>query len=417
LTLLDDASGGTYPKLLVDENGWENIWYHSTGGSGELRQVERFAWEADHDFVEDDDDQCPDTPYGAVDIDYYGCSYLQRDDDYDSIPNADDLCPDTPGTERHLADGDGCSPSQKDSDGDGVNDADDDCSGTTDLITVDANGCSDGQRDSDADGVNDDVDQCPDTPPGEVPDLNGCGSSQRDNDGDGVNDKDDFMPNDASQQYDSDGDGLGDDPEGTNGDDCPTEAGTSTVDRQGCPDLDEDGISDENDDDDDGDGWSDVDEIANGTDPRFMLDFPRTDDGETGGGTDGGGDDGSGGSDEVTDSSGEGGLSMAVIGGIIGVIALLLIGVAALLLTGGKKEPALGIPSLLDAEVALGAPAAPAAVASAAATPAAATTADDSGQKGEMVATGDPCKHCGAMEVYHIPSYGADYCKSCKQYN
>ena len=420
LTLLDDASGGTYPKLLVDENGWENIWYHSTGGSGELRQVERFAWEADHDFVEDDDDHCPDTPYGAVDIDYYGCSYLQRDDDYDSIPNADDLCPDTPGTERHLADGDGCSPSQKDSDGDGVNDADDDCSGTTDLTSVDANGCSDGQRDSDADGVNDDVDQCPDTPPGEVPDLNGCGSSQRDNDGDGVNDKDDFMPNDASQQYDSDGDGLGDDPEGTNGDDCPTEAGTSTVDRQGCPDLDEDGISDENDDDDDGDGWSDADEIANGTDPRFMLDFPRTDDGGTDGGTDGGGDggdDGSGGSDEVTDSSGEGGLSIALIGGIIGVIALLLIGVAALLLTGGKKEPALGIPSLLDAEVALGAPAAPAAVASAAPAPAAATTADDSGQKGEMVATGDPCKHCGAMEVYHIPSYGADYCKSCKQYN
>jgi|GEM_PF-821011 len=427
LTLLDDASGGTYPKLLVDENGWENIWYHSTGGSGELRQVQRFAWEADHDFVEDDDDQCPDTPYGADDIDFYGCSYLQRDDDYDSIPNADDLCPDTPGTERHLADGNGCSPSQKDSDGDGVNDADDDCSGTTDLITVDDNGCSDEQRDSDNDGVNDNVDQCPDTPPGEQPDLNGCGGSQRDNDGDGVNDKDDFMPNDDSQQYDSDGDGLGDNTAGTNGDDCPTEFGTSTVDLQGCPDLDEDGTSNANDDDDDGDGWSDADEIANGTDPLFMLDFPRVDDGGSDGegtdtGGDGSGDGTSDGSGDQTETSGQGGPSMALIGGIVAVIVLLLAGVAALLLTGGKKEPALGVPSLLDAQTALGTPGAPGSVGGAtSAAPAAAATAtagtQDSGQKGEMVATGKPCKHCGAMDVHHIPSYGADYCKSCKEYN
>jgi hypothetical protein len=427
LTLMDDASGGAYPKILVDENGWESVWYFSTGTTGQLRQIDRFAWEADHDFVTDENDQCPDTPYGAGDIDFYGCSYPQRDDDYDSIPNSDDLCDETPGTERHLADGNGCSPSQKDADGDGVNDAIDDCSGTTDFETVDSYGCSDEQRDSDNDGVNDNVDQCPDTPPGEQPDLNGCGGSQRDNDGDGVNDKDDFMPNDDSQQYDSDGDGLGDNTAGTNGDDCPTEFGTSTVDLQGCPDLDEDGTSNANDDDDDGDGWSDADEIANGTDPLFMLDFPRVDDGGSDGegtdtGGDGSGDGTSDGSGDQTETSGQGGPSMALIGGIVAVIVLLLAGVAALLLTGGKKEPALGVPSLLDAQTALGTPGAPGSVGGAtSAAPAAAATAtagtQDSGQKGEMVATGKPCKHCGAMDVHHIPSYGADYCKSCKEYN
>ena len=54
----------------------------------------------------------------------------------------------------------------------------------------------------------------------------------------------DLLPNDASQQSDSDGDGFGDNPAGTNGDACPSQQGTSTIDRNGCTDTDGDGRSD-----------------------------------------------------------------------------------------------------------------------------------------------------------------------------
>ena len=54
----------------------------------------------------------------------------------------------------------------------------------------------------------------------------------------------DILPNDATQQSDTDGDGFGDNPTGTNGDACPSQPGTSTVDRNGCPDTDSDGVSD-----------------------------------------------------------------------------------------------------------------------------------------------------------------------------
>ena len=417
ITVIDDATAGRYPKLLVNEFGWEEVWYHTYADENELREVKRFAWEMDHDFVEDDDDQCPDTPYGAEEVDMWGCAYEQRDDDFDAVSNSFDLCPNTPGYEGHLVDADGCSPSQKDTDEDGVNDAQDQCPGTTDLTTVDSIGCSDEQRDSDYDGVNDSQDLCPDTDMGESVDLNGCGDSQRDNDDDGVNDKIDFLPQDASQQYDSDGDGYGDNPDGTNGDDCPNNAGTSTGDLVGCPDHDDDGIADDNDDDDDNDGYSDVDEIANGTDPHHALDFPGA--GEGGGdstdntddNTDNTSIDGDGG--DGTDAASSGGISTPVIAAVFAVVILLLIGVAVLLMSGGKKGssgmPA--IPSLAAAEAQLAGAAAPAPATTAA------PATSSGGQTGEMVPTGNPCKHCGKKEVYHIPSYGADYCKACSQYN
>ena len=417
ITVIDDATAGRYPKLLVNEFGWEEVWYHTYADENELREVKRFAWEMDHDFVEDDDDQCPDTPYGAEEVDMWGCAYEQRDDDFDAVSNSFDLCPNTPGYEGHLVDADGCSPSQKDTDEDGVNDAQDQCPGTTDLTTVDSIGCSEEQRDSDYDGVNDSQDLCPDTDMGESVDLNGCGDSQRDNDDDGVNDKIDFLPQDASQQYDSDGDGYGDNPDGTNGDDCPNNAGSSTGDLVGCPDHDDDGIADDNDDDDDNDGYSDVDEIANGTDPHHALDFPGA--GEGGGDSTDNTDDntdntsinGDGG--DGTDAASSGGISTPVIAAVFAVVILLLIGVAVLLMSGGKKGssgmPA--IPSLAAAEAQLAGAAAPAPATTAA------PATSSGGQTGEMVPTGNPCKHCGKKEVYHIPSYGADYCKACSQYN
>ncbi|MGB2175401.1 MAG: hypothetical protein ACPH13_02975, partial [Candidatus Poseidoniaceae archaeon] len=59
----------------------------------------------------------------------------------------------------------------------------------------------------------------------------------------------------SAHAADSDGDGVGD-----SLDDCPWASGTSTVDRDGCPDNDGDGTSDFN------DGWA----IGN---PNFQNDF------------------------------------------------------------------------------------------------------------------------------------------------
>ena len=112
-------------------------------------------------------------------------------------------------------------------------------------------------------------------------------------------------------------------------------------------------------------------------------------------------------SGENANPSSDEGISTALIGGVFAIVALLIIGLVVLLVTGGKKDGATmpAIPSLAEAQAQLSG-----------ASTATASTAS-SGQTGEMVPTGKPCKHCGAMEVHHIPSYNADYCKACSQYN
>jgi hypothetical protein len=63
-------------------------------------------------------------------------------------------------------------------------------------------------------------------------------------DGDGWSNTDDAFPNDVTQWLDADTDGYGDNQQGLSPDDCSTVPGTSTVDRLGCFDSDEDGYSD-----------------------------------------------------------------------------------------------------------------------------------------------------------------------------
>ena len=169
-------------------------------------------------------------------------------------------CPDT--------DGDGWSdglddfpnePSQHiDSDGDGYGDTQsgvnaDNCQGTPadEIGLVDDRGCAPSERDGDYDGVMEDVDVCPNTPASEVFDVDetGCSESERDSDGDGAIDSVDAYPMDASQTIDSDGDGFGDNASGTNGDNCPSETGTSTGNLRGCIDSD-------------GDSWADTEDIV-----------------------------------------------------------------------------------------------------------------------------------------------------------
>lgn len=84
-----------------------------------------------------------------------------------------------------------------------------------------------------------------------------------DSDGDGVPDDEDDFPDDASETTDTDGDGVGD-----NTDAFPNDASEST-------DSDGDGLGNNTDTDDDGDGFSDQEELAEGSDPLDSASVPE----------------------------------------------------------------------------------------------------------------------------------------------
>lgn len=83
-------------------------------------------------------------------------------------------------------------------------------------------------------------DECPFDVGTSTIDRYGC----LDSDNDGQSDEHDLYPSDPTQRVDSDGDGYGDNTSGTNGDDCPIIPGASWRDRNGCGDMDMDGMSD-----------------------------------------------------------------------------------------------------------------------------------------------------------------------------
>ncbi len=191
----------------------------------------------DNDGVNNDLDQCPNTPDGeSVDAD--GCSQSQLDDDNDGVNNDLDQCPNTPNGES--VDADGCSPSQLDDDNDGVNNDMDLCPNTPNGESVDADGCSPSQLDDDNDGVNNDVDLCPNTPNGESVDADGCSPSQLDDDNDGVNNDVDLCPNTPNgESVDADGcaqSQLDDDNDNVPNslDICPNTPNGQTVNADGC---------------------------------------------------------------------------------------------------------------------------------------------------------------------------------------
>jgi OOP family OmpA-OmpF porin len=140
--------------------------------------------DADHDGVKDSDDQCPNTPVGAL-VDAHGCPI---DSDGDGVPDGIDQCPNTP--HGATVDARGC---PTDADGDGVWDGIDQCANTPAGTKVDEHGCP-LVVDSDGDGVPDNIDQCPNTPAGTQVDAKGC-PLVIDSDGDGVPDDKDLCPN------------------------------------------------------------------------------------------------------------------------------------------------------------------------------------------------------------------------------
>ncbi|MEC7272167.1 MAG: S8 family serine peptidase [Candidatus Thermoplasmatota archaeon] len=193
-------------------------------------------------------DNCPTTFGTSTELGNLGCS----DMDSDGYADADDAFP-TDSTQWSDADGDGYGDESTGNNPDA-------CPTVAGTSTLDRFGCPD----SDSDGASDE-------------DLSGTSGPVWT-----IADGADILPNDASQWKDTDGDGFGDNPSGTNGDACPTQSGTSNVDRNGCTDTDGDGVSDpdaswtvlhgadafENDPtqstDTDGDGYGDN---ASGTNP------------------------------------------------------------------------------------------------------------------------------------------------------
>ncbi len=174
-----------------------------------------------------------------------------------------------------------------------------DVQAVTDFIDAIALSVSDG----DEDGVTNDLDNCQDVANADQADLDQDGKGDvcdADIDGDGVANEDDDFPKDATETQDSDQDGVGDvrdafddDPNefedtdgdgvGDNADAFPDDsAETQDSDNDGVGDVrdafpadpnefedtDGDGVGDVADPDDDGDGFSDAEELVDGTNPK-----------------------------------------------------------------------------------------------------------------------------------------------------
>jgi hypothetical protein len=260
----EKSSSGVFsdPKLVFG-----STYNQSVIGSYEL---------SDYDNDGDDDLWWVSSPFGIMifentcsDIDGDGiCDVRDNDQDGDSLSNEEELLL-------------GLDPRNNDSDRDGVDDALDDFPlNLLETTDTDGDGVGDNAdlfpnninefQDFDLDGIGDNTDDDDDNDgiadvddafpfnPGEWSDtdLDGIGDRRDlDDDGDGVNDIDDLFPLDLTEAYDSDGDGFGD-----NGDAFPDDPNESL-------DTDADGIGNNSDLDDDNDGFSDEQELIDGTDP------------------------------------------------------------------------------------------------------------------------------------------------------
>ena len=201
--------------------------------------------DGDEDGVTNDLDNCQDVANAdQADLDQDGeGDACDADIDGDAVSNADETAQ-------------GTSPDEADSDGDGVLDGED-------ALPLNASESSD----RDGDGTGDNADAFPDdSAEAQDSDNDGVGDVRdafvedptefEDTDGDGVGDNTDVFPDDPTEFQDSDNDGVGDVRDAFDEDPFEFE------------DTDGNGVGDAADPDDDGDGYSDAEELAEGTDPK-----------------------------------------------------------------------------------------------------------------------------------------------------
>ena len=236
--------------------------------------------DSDGDGVLDWKDNCPIIPNAdQKDTDGNKIGDVCDDSDGDGIYAAYDNCPIIANPDQKDTDEDGIGDVCDDSDGDGVYDSVDNCISVSNADQADMDGddigdvCDD---DKDGDGKLNTEDNCPDVANADQKDDNNndIGDVCEDADGDGVFDGIDNCPNTANaDQADMDGDDIGDVCDDSDGDtifdfpdNCPTVANTDQADfdEDGIgdvcdPDIDQDGVLNDDDDCDDTPSGSKID--------------------------------------------------------------------------------------------------------------------------------------------------------------
>lgn len=200
--------------------------------------------DTDGDGLADSLDDCPEVA-GTSTLGMRGC----LDSDRDGLADTLDPLPSTPATNvTHDADGDGCfdpfdafpfDPNEcDDPDGDGVGN-------NSDEFPLEPSQWKDSDGDSYGDNSSSAAYRPDACPFAAGTSTHNSGRGCPDSDGDGWSNDADAFEFDASQQLDRDRDGYGDDPDGTEPDACPDQAGTSWRDGiHGCVDGDRDGAPD-----------------------------------------------------------------------------------------------------------------------------------------------------------------------------
>ena len=331
-----EVGAWTYHDAVGNSNtGVQFLWTYLDLDSDNDGISDHYDPDDDNDGIMDIFDDLPLDPTDSIDTDGDGVgNTADEDDDGDGWTDDDEvLCgydPVDSSSNPYDTDGDGtCDSIDADDDGDGVVDAED-AFPTLWSEAVDTDGDGNGDNadlDDDGDGVLDEDEVACISDPldwDSLPvDTDGdgiCDVLDGDADGDAVPDSNDAFPLDSTQWKDDDNDGLGDNPHGLNSDPYPGDR-----DNDGYPDVDDpfpllatpgdkdndgisdakdvfpddpeewedfdgDGVGDNADPDDDDDGWSDIDEEREGTNPydaesepitTFQLVLPGTWGGET----------------------------------------------------------------------------------------------------------------------------------------